>query len=577
MSEMKKHWLRILRNSAYGFLCTSILATPCAFAQQAQPQLPLPTLNEDLMTVLGIHKTQLDEGAAVGEDAKKAIREARVDIQEGVRAFQQRDGENALKELAAAVVKDPSLPPPNVMVARLCFSSNDQNVVNQGRGFLERAVISHKQTPEVFFLLGRLALTEGRLSDAELNFEKAQLFTPPKQGEVRDPELPPTAAVGWSDVRRDAFLKEVYAGRVSVCEQRGQWNEAEGHLISWIALDPNDAMAHYRKGRVLFLKEAQDESKKPKNYAEARKEFESAYTMALEQIQNTENKDELTVVLPPNLAMQQMLAGTPDNKATQEEVDELLKLVESYPNDKEKARVYSELSKWYLQQNNPTKAGELAGLAQGKDKESPAMNQLSAVMRYYANDPGALTDFTKLNSDAPDDFTASNYLALLLAESRRPEDKKKAVRLAELNVRLNPKSSEAVSTLGWAYYRDGRTPDAMQVYAALLQAAQRGEGQINADTAYYIAKVTFDSPGATERLGGIINLLRQSTSSQGPFKNRQLAQQWLDKLSGNTGDDVGSNLDTNPTRGGTPPAPVATPTPTPKPVTPPAPGGGADN
>jgi|GEM_PF-1528476 len=569
---MKRFWFQTLRNSVFGFLCTSLLAAPCVFAQQApqRPQVPLPSLNEDLMTVLGIHKTQLDEGAATGETAKKAVQNARKHIQEGVRSFQQRDGETALKELDAAFKLDPSLPPPNVMVARLCFSSNDQNVVNQGRGFLERAVISHKQTPEVYFLLGRLALADGRLSDAELNFEKAQLYTPPKQGEQPTTDLPPTAAAGWSVERRDAFLKEVYAGRVSVCEQRNEWNEAESHLISWIALDPNDAMAHFRKGRVLFMQEAQkDTEPKNKNYTEARTEFESAYKMALEQLP-ADKKNELTVVIPPNLAMQQLLSGTPAKEETEAEVKTLLEMAESFPNDKEKARVYSELSKWYLQQNNPAKAGELAGKAQSFDQESPAMNQLSAVMRYYANDPKALDDFSKLNSAAPDDFTASNYLALLLSDSRIPDDKKKAVRLAELNVRLNPKSPEAVSTLGWAYYRDGRTADAMQVYAQLLQAVQQGQGQINADTAYYMAKVIVDSPGGTERIGGIIDLLKQSTSSQGPFKNRQLAEQWLERLvgGGSGGEERGSTIDTNPAKAGTTPVSGTGGTPAPKPATP---------
>src|SRR5688572_25001736 len=137
MCEMKKQWLRTLRNSACGFLCASFLAAPWASAQQAPG--PLPPLDEGLLTVLGIEKAQGDEGGASG-DAAANIKKVRTDIQEAVGAFQRRDAQTALTELESAAKNDPSLPPPSVMMARLCFASNDQNVVNLGRGFLERAV-----------------------------------------------------------------------------------------------------------------------------------------------------------------------------------------------------------------------------------------------------------------------------------------------------------------------------------------------------------------------------------------------------------------------------------------------------
>jgi tetratricopeptide (TPR) repeat protein len=549
---MKKLWLRTLRNSAYGFLCASFLAAPWASAQQAPapaPTGPLPTLDEGLLTVLGIDKAQVEEGSATGEAATK-IKKVRTEIQEAVRAFQQRNAQAALEDLEKAAEADPSLPPPSVLMARLCFASNDQNVVNLGRGFLERAVNFHKTTPEAYLLLGRLALAEGRLTDADLNFEKAQLYTPAAPGQ--EPTL--GTAPGWTKERHDTFLKEVYAGQVSVSEQRQQWNTAENQLDAWIALDPNDAMAQFRKGRVLFLREAQKDATASKNYNPAREAFVEAYKLA--QADKNRKTDEVTAVPPPELAMLQLFSGSAAKEDAEKEVKALEGLAEGFAEAKEKSRVYSSLSQWYLQQNNPVMAGELAAKAQKLDEKSPALRQLSAVMGYYSNNPQAIADFEKMNQEAPDDFVASNYLALLLAESPEEDKKTKAVRLAELNVRLNPKSPEAVSTLGWVYFRAGRTSDAMQVYGALLQAVQQGQGQINADTAYYMAKVIFDSPATPGRLDAVVDLLRRATGSTGPFKHRGLAEDWLEKLGGGGSPTTISTTDKKP----------ATPTPTPSPA-----------
>src|SRR5690349_20393597 len=117
---MKKHWFRTLRNSAVGFLCMSCLAAPWA-AAQAPATTPEP-LNEATLSVLGVEKAQVD-----------ANKKLEGELQEAVRAFAGRDAATAMSKLEAAQTTDPSLPPPSVMMARLCFSAtNDQQVVNLG-------------------------------------------------------------------------------------------------------------------------------------------------------------------------------------------------------------------------------------------------------------------------------------------------------------------------------------------------------------------------------------------------------------------------------------------------------------
>jgi tetratricopeptide (TPR) repeat protein len=554
MSQMKKHWLRTLRNSAFGFLCMSCLAAPWAAAQA--PATPGEPLSEATLGVLGVEKAQVDASTKLSNE-----------LQDAIRAFSARDAATALSKLETAHTTDPSLPPPNVMMARLCFATNDQNVVNLGRRYLEQAVMIKNNFPEPYLLLGRLALNEGRVTDAELNFEKALLYTP---SDSEDKPNTLTEAKGWSKERHDQFLKEIYNSQVSVAEQRQHWDAAKAQLNAWILLDPKDATAKFRLGKVLFMVEASKKKDEKKDYQAARDALTEAYKLALEEKEKEKDpkkKDEVTVVPPPELAMLQFFSS---NGATDDATDEVKKLTEKAGSfaDKEKARVYAAMSQWYLQQNNPAEAGKLAAQAQSFDRESPALKQLAAVMHYYANDSNAVLEFEDMNRAAPEDFVASNYLALLLSESTDTTQVAKAVRLAELNVRLNPKSADAMSTLGWVYHKQGRTGEAMQAYNAVMQAVQAGQGQINADTAYYMARVIIDSPGEpTQKVGAVIQLLQQALKSTGPFKHRAEAQAWQNGLIGTGGTKAPTpGTTTLPPAGGTPPA---TP-PTTPPATPPA-------
>ena len=91
-------------------------------------------------------------------------------LKKAVDRFRQNDVEGALKELEAAVVTQPDLAPPRVMLANLFFNTNN---VAAGRNLLERAVIDQPDHPDVYRAFGELAIAEGRTTDAALAFEKS--------------------------------------------------------------------------------------------------------------------------------------------------------------------------------------------------------------------------------------------------------------------------------------------------------------------------------------------------------------------------------------------------------------------
>ncbi len=92
-----------------------------------------------------------------------------------------------------------------------------------------------------------------------------------------------------------------------------------------------------------------------------------------------------------------------------------------------------------------------------------------------------------------------------------------------MNARLHPRLSDALATLGWAYYKSGRLDDAEKV----LSASASG-GQISSDTAYYLARVLKEK-GKTAQAK---ELVKKAIDSDGPFVNRADAKALYQQLKG---------------------------------------------
>src|SRR5204863_2251546 len=106
---------------------------------------------------------------------------------------------------------DDSLPPGELLLARLLIAVNN---IAQGRQLLDRVASQHPDTPEVYLLLGNLALGEGRLTDAFLQYSQAGILVG-----AQDDGRTSVVKDRWNDVRRGDFLREVYSGKAAVFEQ----------------------------------------------------------------------------------------------------------------------------------------------------------------------------------------------------------------------------------------------------------------------------------------------------------------------------------------------------------------------
>jgi Tfp pilus assembly protein PilF len=129
--------------------------------------------------------------------------------------------------------------------------------------------------------------------------------------------------------------------------------------------------------------------------------------------------------------------------------------------------------------------------------------------------------FESAQMQSPKDFAAGNNLALALIEQKDDAKKRKALDLAENNVKLFPRTADAYSTYGWVLYRLVRTEEAEKA----LRTAVSG-GTFGAETAYYLARVLADRG----READAKKLLESALAASGPFAQRDEAQALLERL-----------------------------------------------
>ena len=89
--------------------------------------------------------------------------------------------------------------------------------------------------------------------------------------------------------------------------------------------------------------------------------------------------------------------------------------------------------------------------------------------------------------EAPADAWLRNQLALVLVEQTDESKRRRALDLAELSVRQNPKAADSLATLGTVYYRLGRLDEAEKALQAVVNS-----GKGDSDAVYMLAHVKTD-------------------------------------------------------------------------------------
>ena len=110
-------------------------------------------------------------------------------------------------------------------------------MVGEMRGALEQAVMDAPNDPEAYMFIGDLALSDHRVTEAQLLYEKAsQLLVEFKK----------------SDKRKEALQPGIHRGLAEVAMSRKDWVGAQKQLEAWLKLSPKNTGAMQMLAVCLF-------------------------------------------------------------------------------------------------------------------------------------------------------------------------------------------------------------------------------------------------------------------------------------------------------------------------------------
>jgi tetratricopeptide (TPR) repeat protein len=398
------------------------------------------------------------------------------EVPDAIRRFNTRDFDGALKLLDQAVSKDPDLPPARILMAELFAQSKQSAAVRES---LERAAIEKPSDPEAFILLGDMARSEGRITEADLLYARAArsfdaLKSSPKRQKVLTPRL--------------------LAGQAAVAQARQNWPTALKHLEAWVAFDPENATPHETLAQILFQQHRPEE--------------------ALAQLRTAAKLDQQ--LLAPEALLAQFYEATGDREHATQWMTTALRAA---PKD---LHTLVAAAKWSIETGQYDQAAELTARATALDPKSIEANFVQGTLELLLKDyEAAERHLLLVLQRSPTQFTAIANLALALCEQDDEAKKRRALEYAQLGVREYPDRAEAYATLGRVLYRFGRVEEAEK---ALRAAATHGD--ISPDAACCLARID----AATQRTREARQLLVAALKGKGIFMQRQEARALLEQL-----------------------------------------------
>lgn len=442
------------------------LAPPTVTANKAEPSSPSASTSSG---------SAADATAKTSTTPDKAPAKTS-ELTQAAERFEHFDFAEALNLLKTATQKDDNLSAPALILAGW-FAQTSHPA--DARLWVERAVLDNPLDPEPFLVLAEGAVSEGRITEAELALDHANALL---------------ASYDKSPARRTTFNKRVLAGLAAVNEAREQWPAAQRHLEAWLRLEPKNSGIHQRLARSLF------QQKKA--------------TQALEVLRTAAvvDKDLLT----PEAILARFSENSGDREAARHWMGlALLAAAKDF-------RTQLAAAQWAADAGEYQDAKKYITVALQLSPDSPDAHFVEGVIDLSLKDYTAAEQALRTVLErSPANFAASNNLALALCESDDSKRKQQALEYALVNVRQYPRQAETFSTLGWVYYKLGRLDEADQALSIAASA-----GVLGPETAYYLARVAVDR----NRKADAKPLLEAALKAKRPFARRSDAVALLGQL-----------------------------------------------
>jgi tetratricopeptide (TPR) repeat protein len=385
-------------------------------------------------------------------------------------------------------LKNPNLPPPPVMFARIMFAARQ---VPLARNELEFAARDYPNDPEAYLLFGQLALQEGQVTDSDLLYQKAKALSDAYSANAK---------------RKRNFELSVAAGLAAVAERREQWDAAITQAKKLAELDPENAAARQKIGIYLFRKgKGEKEAAK-----QAYEEFKAAAKL------DPKSNAEITLA--------QLFQNSNEPEKAKTWVDFA---VTNSKNSKNNLAVLIAAAQLSAAGNRLDDAKKYADEAVRVDAESPDAKFTRAQIARLAGDlPKAESLLDQLNSQFPSSIPAANLRALVLVDQDDKTKQARGLQLAEMNLKAqtegNRTNPDLLATYGWALFRNGQAGEAEKAIAQVWNNGHRSQ-----DYAYYLVKAHLEPRGQYPQA---VNVLEQILNNSAPFPYRLAASALKDEL-----------------------------------------------
>lgn len=410
-----------------------------------------------------------------GLDVPEEIRQLE-EFQQAQQAFLAGDLAECQEKLRQAHASHPQVSPPQLMLARFLLASGK---IPPGRRMLEQFAATHGDHVEVHLLFGQLALHEGRITDAAVQFKSASNGQPP---------------ASWSDDQRRWLQEGCLWGMATVEQRRGNWSTASKLLGQLVETRPRDASLRDRWGQVLF--------------------HDGKQQQALDQFDNAHRQDERISVPQISMAAMCVQAGQFDQAEQW-----FAQALEQHPRD---PNVHFERSVALMHQNRADEAQQHAELAAQFGLDSPLLLLHRGSIALQQEKHGQAEQwFESFLAKIPGHGAASSNLALALVHSREEAKRQRALQLALHAAQNEPRSVDAAAVLGWVLFQLGRMDEAEQ---QLRQAL--GRSASNRTAMYFLARLLVEQ-GKRDQGMRLAQLLRGRLDQPGQFVLRPEARRWL--------------------------------------------------
>lgn len=475
----------------FAFLSMSILATVWVgnlLAQETEPRTGTPSkLRDAPEAVFGqdptsdelqrqdVEKFLLKEigdlipgGLGSGTSREEAAKAA-------VKAFLD-DPEKTVDELEKVKATGSEVPPPSLLIAAMYYSIGNRV---DGQRYLEDAAMQAPNLPTIYNAFARLAIADGRRTDAQVLMEKARSLIDAKT---------------WSD-EEAKFFELIY--RDAMADLRMMQNE-------------------YGKVRELLESLVATHPELPKNYMRLA-QIDFRQDRIEECLKNLQQFRRLTPdTRVPELLLATMFAQAGMDKQSEEWVS---KALAQYSGEKS---VVIEYVDWMVAHEKFERALEAIEKNRTLLADSPAVSMLEGKVA-FAQERFADAEkiFSAVRVMEPTNIEVSTMLAISMAELGDRQKLEKALEIARQNAQLQSQNPVAMSVLGWLFFKQNNLQGAGEAFNRAVQL-----GQLPAEASFYIAKFV----EARGQKDDALQLVESALMSRGLFLYRKQAEQLRAKL-----------------------------------------------